>query len=128
MLKKAQEKMPKKTEAQERFEIPFVKSFIEGNKTIISNFPQIASALGREIDHLLKYMLRELATPGEMKNNLLILGTKIPANRINEKLAQYSKEFVICKECGKPDTKIIKENDFYFLKCLACGARQPVKR
>lgn len=127
LLEKAIEQLPEKVVTKERFEIPKVMGHIQGNKTIISNFGQIADTLGRDINHLLKYILKELATPGEIKQKAVIIGSKVSASRINEKIQQYAQEFVLCKECGKPDTKIIKEGDFTFLKCNACGARQPVR-
>ena len=36
------------------------------------------------------------------------------------------KEFVYCKECGKPDTKLIKDERKYYIKCEACGAKRYV--
>jgi len=127
LLEKAIEQLPEKVITKERFEIPKVMGHLQGNKTIISNFGQIADTLGRDINHLLKYILKELATPGEIKQKTVIIGTKVGASRINEKILQYAQEYVICKECGKPDTKIIKEGEFTFLKCTACGARHPVR-
>ena len=44
----------------------------------------------------------------------------------NNVFEQYAKEFVICKECGKPDTQIEKEDRLSFLHCLACGAKHPI--
>ncbi len=127
MLKKGAENLPKKTDFKERFEMPKVLGHIQGNRTVISNFVQIANAFGRPVEHMLKYILKELATPGELQNNLLILGTKIGSERINQKIQQYAEEFVICRECGKPDTKIEKEGEFTFIKCMVCGAKKPVK-
>ena len=127
MLARARDNLPESVFEKERFEIPKVKGHIEGNKTVISNFKQIAQVLRRPVEHLLKYILRELATPGEMKGNLLIFGSKIPASRINEKIRQYAYEFVLCQACGKPDTEFVKEGDFMFVKCAACGAKTPVK-
>src|SRR3989338_888496 len=104
LLEKAYTELPETTAAKsERFEIPHVRGHIQGNKTVISNFSQIVSTLGREPEHLLKFVLRELATPGELANGLLIIGTKVSASRINEKIDEYTKEFVLCNECGKPD-------------------------
>jgi len=111
----------------ERFEIPKIRGHLEGNKTILTNFPQIASALRRDINHLLKYLLRELATSGTIKDNRVILQRKISSNKINEKISDYSKEFVLCKECKKPDTELIKEHGFSFVHCLACGAKHSVR-
>ncbi len=127
LLKRARQRMPASVLEKVRFDIPSVKGHIEGNKTIISNFLQIAKVLRREVDHLLKYVQKELAAPGEIKYGLLVLGSKIAASRINDKIKQYAHEFVLCQNCGKPDTEIKKEGDFAFLKCSACGAKNSVK-
>ena len=123
MLKGARDVLPEKTNTGSRFEIPKVKGRIEGNKTVISNFFQIADTIGRKPQHLLKYILKELATPGTIKSQTLVFGSKLPASKINEKISTYVDEFVICKECTAPDTKMVKEGDIYYIKCQACGAR-----
>ena len=128
MLDEARKSLPEVVFIKERFEIPKVLGHMQGNRTVISNFLQIASALRRDVNHLLKYVLKELATPGEIKKSgALILGTKVPASRINEKIRQYANEFVLCFECGKPDTKIEKEGELAYMKCTACGAKNFVK-
>lgn len=128
LLKRAREKMPASVLEKARFEIPVVKGHLEGNKTIINNFLQIAKTLRREPEHLLKYIQKELAAPGELNRyGLLVLGSKIAASRINDKIKQYAHEFVLCQNCGKPDTEIKREGDFAFLKCSACGAKNSVK-
>src|SRR3989338_3333748 len=128
LLKEARDNLTKSVFDKERFEIPNVMGHIQGNRTIISNFIQIAGIIRREPEHLLKYVLKELATPGEIKKSgSVIVGTKVPASRINEKIRKYANEYVLCTECGKPDTKIMKEVDFASLKCMACGAKHPVK-
>ena len=99
MLEDVRKTLPESVFLKERFEIPNALGHIQGNRTIISNFLQIASALRREPDHLLKYVLKELATPGEIKKSgALILGTKVPASRIKEKIRKYANEFVLCRE------------------------------
>src|SRR3989338_8485429 len=127
LLKRAREHLPEVSQEVARFEVPKVLGHIQGNRTVISNFRQIADAIGRPVEHLLKYVLRELATPGDLKSNALMVGTKVPASRINEKIRQYVKEFVICQECNRPDTKLLKEDKIMFLKCSVCGAKEPVK-
>ena len=128
MLEETRKNLPEAVFLKERFEIPKVLGHMQGNRTIISNFLQIASALRRDTSHLLKYVLKEIATPGEIKKSgALILGTKVPASRINEKIRQYANEFVLCFECGKPDTKIEKEDGLTYMKCTACGAKNIVK-
>ena len=127
LLKKGMKELPEVVTESVRFEVPKVRGHIEGNKTIISNFNQIADVLHRPKEHILKFLQKELATPGEFKGALLIFGTKIPASRINEKIDLYVKEYVFCKECNKPDTKLFKEGGFLFIKCQACCAKQSVK-
>ena len=111
----------------ERFEIPKIEGHLEGTKTVLINIPQIVSYLRRNQDHLVKYLLKELATAGTMKNNILVLQRKITSQRINEKIEDYVKEFVQCKECKKPDTELTKDKGFVFMHCLACGAKHPVR-
>lgn len=123
MLKRGKEKLPEIAISTERFVVPKVTGHLEGNKTVISNFLQIASQLRRTPEHLLKYISRETAAKGEIKRQLLVFNTKIPASKINEKLEQYVDTYVICKECGKPDTKISKEGIVTFMRCQACGAK-----
>ena len=127
MLQEGRKHLPESVFEKERFEIPKVRGQIQGNKTIISNFSQIAQVLHRDSDHFLKYILRELATPGDLKNTGLIVGAKIAASRINDKIRQYANDFVFCKDCGKPDTKMTKEEGFTFLTCMVCGSKYRVK-
>jgi len=128
MLEKAYKEIPSDLITnKERFEIPRVRGHIEGSKTIISNFFQITKTLNRDPKHLLKFLQRELATPATIQNELLILGSKISAAKINAKIEEYAKLFVICPECGKPDTSLIREKGVLMIKCHACGAKHPVK-
>ena len=126
LLNKAKQELPKIKESSERFEILKVKGHIQGYKTIISNFTQIANNLGRDQNHLLKFLLKELASRGEVIKTSLILDSRISASRVNEKIQQYARQYVLCKECGKPDTKITKKGNLFKIKCTACGASYPV--
>ncbi len=111
----------------DRFEIPAIEGHIEGKKTILTNFVAIASHIRRTPEHFQKFILKELATSGQLEGDRLILNNKIPSAKINAKIDQYVKEFVICKECGKPDTELKKENRLSFIHCLACGAKHPIR-
>jgi len=128
LLDKAKKEMPESVQEKERFEIPQVKGHIQGSKTIISNLQQIASQIHRPIEHLLKYLLKELATPGEIKKNgSAIFGRKISSSNFNSKIKQYADNFVFCKDCGKPDTEFVKESNTLFMKCMVCGAKHQIK-
>lgn len=127
LLNEAYEKVKPIEKSKERFEVPKIEGHIEGNKTILTNIPQIAGYIRRDQAHLLKFLLKELATPGVFRGNQLILQRKISSSIINDKIQQYINEFVICRECKKPDTELIKESPYLFIHCLACGAKHSVR-
>lgn len=117
----------KQTESKDRFEIPKIEGHFEGKKTILTNFFQIASYIRRNPEHFQKFLLKELAVSGQKEGDRLVLNMNVPSAKINQKIEQYVKEFVLCKECGKPDTELVKEDRMSFVKCLACGAKHSVR-
>ncbi|MEK6874553.1 MAG: translation initiation factor IF-2 subunit beta [Nanoarchaeota archaeon] len=128
LLSRARSKLPESVIEKERFEIPKAIGHIEGNKTVVSNFNKIIDVIRRPADHLLKYLQKELAAPGVIRGDLLILGSKVPSSRINDKIRQYAEEFVLCLECGKPDTTMQQEGANFCLKCQACGNKRNLKQ
>jgi len=127
LLNDAYSKVKKSENNGERFEIPKVEGHFEGKKTIITNFSQITSFLRRNPEHFQKFMFRELAASGQKEGDRLILNMTVPSAKINQKVEQYVKEFVLCEQCGKPDTELVKEDRLSFVKCLACGAKHSVR-
>ena len=126
MLERGKSKLPEIAVSTERFTVPKITGHLEGNKTIVSNFQQIANTIRRTPEHLLKYISRETAAKGEIKRQLLVFNTKIPSSKLNEKIQQYVDSYVICRECGKPDTKLAKEGIITFMRCQACGAKHSI--
>lgn len=120
-------KEAKPIKAAERFEVPKVKGHVEGVKTIITNFSQICDVLRRKKEHLAKFLSRELAAQAIIENERIIFNRKLNSEQINEKIKEYVDEFIICPQCKKPDTELIKQGEFVFLRCLACGAKHPVR-
>ena len=110
-----------------RFEVLKIQGSFEGKRTILTNFFQIADYIRRNHEHFQKFILKELATSGYRDGDRLILNIKVPSVKINQKIEEYLKEFVLCKECKKPDTELIKENRLNFVHCLACGAKHSVR-
>ena len=88
---------------------------------------QIATTLRRKPELLVKFIEKQLATKAIIESNFVIFNTKLSAKKINDRIQQFADQFVICKECGKPDTKLSKDTGVYFLKCQACGAKYAVK-
>ena len=126
MLKKAKESLPNVEDKCNRFEMPKVKGHVEGNRTIIINIFAIADQLARPAEHILKYLQRELATPGFFQDKRLVFGRKLTSGMINDKLTKYVQIFVLCDQCCKPDTKLLEEEGKLIKKCMACGTKSHV--
>lgn len=127
LLNQAFEKIPKKTETAERFKVPSVEIEIVGPRTVFKNFQQITTILRREPNHVAKFLSRELAVPGSIQNNNLVFTGKVGREILQKKIDDYIKEFVYCKECREPDTKLVKEGRVTYMICEACGAKHPVR-
>ena len=126
MLEEGIKQLPEIVIKKERFEIPNAKGFIQGNKTVITNFKEIIDLFRRDMQHFLKYLLKELATPGNIDGSRLVLGRKVSSSLINQKIKHYANIYVLCMTCGKPDTQIIKKDEQNYLKCAACGAQKQI--
>ena len=127
MLEKARKELPENVTITERFETPKAKGHIQGNKTVITNFNNIIDTFRRDKDHFLKFLLRELATPGNLDGPRLVLGRRVSASLINQKIQQYADNYVLCSTCGKPDTQIIEKENETYLKCAACGSQKKIR-
>lgn len=127
MLDEAIRALPQEIVITHRFEVPKAKGHIQGNKTVVTNFNQIVGELRRDKDHFLKFLLKELATPGVFDGPRLVLGRKVSGAMINQKIQQYTDTYVLCGNCGKPDTQILTKPDGMYLKCTACGNERAIK-
>ena len=128
LLDEALGKLPKKAEGDERFQMPRASVQPAGAKTVIINFTEITGTFRREPGHLQKFILKELATSGELQAGRLVVQGKFRPEVVDKKIELYAKEYVLCPDCGKPDTKFVREDRFLFLKCEACGSRHTIKK
>ena len=99
---------------------------IEGKTTVIRNFGAIAESLRREPEHLYGYLLRELGTAGSLDGPRVVFKGKVATANIEERIKSYVEEYVLCSECDRPDTKIVKDGRVLILTCETCGAHRPV--
>ena len=120
--------LPKKAASGERFEIPKFEYFTEGNKTIIKNYKVVSEKIRRPPEFLSKVLSKELAVPVEIKGERLILQRKITGDMLNKKLEEFIRNYVMCKQCNRPDTHIEEMgNKTRYLVCESCGARAAVR-
>jgi len=128
LLDNAFEKIKTVKKKTERFEILETDSLIQGKKTLIKNLQAMAKNVNRDIQHISKYFAKETGAVSNIENGKLMLNSSIPHLKIKQIYKNYVNTFVLCKQCGKPDTKLVVEKGATLLKCEACGAMTSVKK
>lgn len=128
LLRKAYSEVSEPSESTERFTVPEVKAYIEGKTTVFENFGEIADTIRRDRDHLMKFLLGELGTAGKIDGNRAIFNGKFDIALIATLVKNYVEDYVICSECGKPDTRLVKDDRIQLLRCDACGGHRPVRK
>jgi translation initiation factor 2 subunit 2 len=126
LLDRAKKKLPHTLESHDRFQVPEPEVMIEGKTTVIRNFGDIVDTLRREPDHLLGYLLRELGTAGTLEGRRVVFKGKVGTAQVADRIKSYVDEYVLCSECSRPDTKIVKDDRILILVCETCGAHRPV--
>lgn len=127
LLQRAKKALPDALSSGERFQIPEADIVVEGKTTILRNFLDIAEAIRRDPTMVLTYLLRELGTAGAQDGRRVVFKGKVTAPQVADRIKSYVETYVLCQECGRPDTRLVKEDRVAMLECDACGARRPVK-
>ncbi|MBN2110313.1 MAG: translation initiation factor IF-2 subunit beta [Methanosarcinaceae archaeon] len=128
LLDRAIANLPDKETTDARFVIPEPKIMVEGKTTILDNLSNLADVLNRDPDHLMKFLTREMGTAGKIDGSRAIFQGRFSKEQIKSNIDAYVEEFVICSECSRPDTQLVKMDRVLVLKCAACGAHRPVKK
>jgi translation initiation factor 2 subunit 2 len=126
MLERAYNELPEVLKTHARFEIPQVESIIQGKITVVQNLAEISKAVHRDADMVAKYLIKELGTAGTHDGQHLTLKGQFRSHQVQEKFEAFVGQYVLCAECERPDTKIIKEGRMHFIKCEACGSKHPL--
>jgi len=96
-------------------------------KTAWANFPQICQSINRQPDHVLSFVLAEVASTGSLDGSgrLLIRG-RFQQKHMEKILRHYIIEYVQCRTCKSLETKLHKENRLLFMNCDSCGSARSV--
>jgi len=76
----------------------------------------------------MKFLLGELGTSGKIDGNRAIFNGKFEISLIKAIIKNYIDDYVICSECGRPDTRLVKDDRILLLRCDACGGHRPVRK
>ena len=126
MLDRGIEQAPEIQPESDRLSVPDPDVRQEGHVTVFENFRDVRRALSREPDHLLKFLQDELGTSAHIdESDRARLTGDFGARRIGNAIETYTDQYVLCSECGLPDTSIEREQGAELLQCAACGARSP---
>lgn len=113
-----------------RYKMPKLQAKVEGKgngiKTVIVNVTEIARALYRKPIYVTKYFGCELGAQVnvDQKNDRYIVNGAHEADKLQQILDGFIKDFVLCPNCNNPETDISVKKNQQTVKatCKACGA------
>ncbi len=122
-LDRALEETPEIEADSTRFEVPDPDVRQEGNVTVYENFQATVDRLDRDPDHVLRVLQNELGTAAHIdESGRARLTGEFDARRVKDAIETYTDRFVICSECGLPDTRLEEQQGTLVVRCDACGA------
>jgi translation initiation factor 5 len=111
--------------------MPAVQIKIEGRgkKTVVSNLTEIARALNRREEEILKFISYEAGTQTKVKNDKMTINKAMMPNDLQNIIYDYIERFVLCSDCDNPETyyKFKLKKDRVYRKCKACGGKNRIK-
>ncbi|ELZ08198.1 translation initiation factor IF-2 subunit beta [Halovivax asiaticus JCM 14624] len=127
-LDRAMENVPDIGGDDERLDIPDAEPQKDGAFTRFTNMSEIADVLSREPEHLHRFIQRELGTSGKFEDGRGRYNGNFSQTDLDAVVDAYVDEYVLCSECGLPDTRLVREDRTPMLRCDACGAFRPVTK
>jgi len=105
--------------------MPVVRAKVEGRgngiKTVVENCADIAKALDRNPEYVVKFFGFELGTLTSNQNEKYIVNGKHDGEVLAKVLDIFIEKFVLCGGCRNPETNMNIKGDKIFLVCRACG-------
>jgi translation initiation factor 2 subunit 2 len=127
-LNRAMDEVPDIGGDEARLEIPDPSAQKDGAFTRFTNLGDIADVLSREAEHVHRFVQRELGTSGKFANGRARYNGTFSERDFGGAIDAYVDEYVLCSECGLPDTRLVREDRTPMLRCDACGAFRPVTK
>lgn len=129
MLDRAFDELPERpAEGSSRLSVPDAEGETDGAFTRLTNLSAIADALGRDPQHVHRAIQREFGTNGQYEEGRGRYNGSFDIADFEAAVDAYAQEFVLCSECGLPDTRLVTEDGVERLRCEACGAFRPVQK
>lgn len=113
-----------------RYKMPPICIKIEGKgngvKTLISNITTISKSLNRPVVYIIKYAGYELCaqTQCDLKKQKFIINGSYEVQKLQAIVDAFINKYVLCSECGNPETDLIVQKSAVLQLCKACGFRK----
>ena len=127
-LDRAIEDLPDLSGGEDRLSVPDAEAQKDGAFTRFTNIGSVADALARDPEHLHRIVQREFGTNGQYEDGRARYNGTFSASDFDAAVDSYVNEYVLCSECGLPDTRLTTEGRTQMLRCEACGAFRPVQK
>mmetsp|Transcript_53443 Transcript_53443/g.130095 ORF Transcript_53443/g.130095 Transcript_53443/m.130095 type:complete len:415 (-) Transcript_53443:2194-3438(-) len=115
-----------------RYKMPAVYGKVEGSgngiKTAVPNISDVATSLRRSPGEVNKFFGCELGaqtTYSEEIDRAIVNGSHTD-DTLQKLVHRYVEGFVLCPNCGLPETEYKIKNEMIWHKCAACGAKEMV--
>ncbi|WP_254546407.1 translation initiation factor IF-2 subunit beta [Halomarina pelagica] len=127
-LDRAMENVPDIDTSGERLSVPDAHAQKDGAFTRLTNLAEIADTVSRDPDHVHRFVQRDLGTNGKLEDGVGRYNGTFSGRDFDESIEKYVETYVLCGECGLPDTRLVTEDRTPMLRCDACGAFRPVSK
>lgn len=118
--------------ASQRIKLPVPKIEKNGKKkTALTNFRDMAKAMGRPMEDVKDFIEKHLTTQGSLDANdcLILKYQNMRQPQVEAMFNKYIEQFVRCNMCGKIETDLTKDasSRLWVLKCRRCKASRTVQ-
>jgi len=115
-----------------RYKMPIMRIKVEGRgkmiKTVILNLEEVAVALERPSDYILKFFGFEFGAPvtADSKSNKFTVGGDHKQEEMFKALDVFVSKYLVCQGCTNPETNLEIRKGNIVLFCRACGFKTQV--
>ncbi|KAI4292032.1 translation initiation factor 5 [Pancytospora philotis] len=104
-----------------RYKMPALQTADESGRTLLANLDQIARALCRDPEHILKYIGTSLGCSQIKSTGGYALNGRFEQRRLQALIYDFIDIFVLCPACGNPETCFVLRDGLQRV-CNSCGA------
>jgi translation initiation factor 2 subunit 2 len=103
-----------------RMALPIIQK--QKNTYCIQNIDLIAKDLGRDPNHIVKYLKKCWATSMIYKNGIGSTTKNINSSIFSDTIRKYIEIYVLCDTCRNPETILVDKKKKLIKECKACSA------